>query len=75
MANRRIEMYQYRQVIHRIRQGQSDRAIAKTKLMGRTKCAFVRSIANENGWLDNGPLPRTTGLQRLFDVTKKENPT
>jgi len=45
MANRRIEMYEYRQVIHRMRQGQSDRAIAKSKVMGRLKCASVRSIA------------------------------
>jgi hypothetical protein len=37
MANRRFEMYQHRQVIHRMRMGQTDRAIAKTKLMGRLK--------------------------------------
>jgi hypothetical protein len=40
-----------------MRQGQSDRAIAKTKLMGRTKCTAVRSIAAEKGWLEHGPLP------------------
>jgi len=66
MANRRIEMHQYRQVIHRMRQGQSDRAIAKTKLIGRHKCAVVRSIANEKGWLDNGPLPDDHQLAALF---------
>ncbi len=37
MANRRIEMHQYRQVIHRMRPGQRDRAIARSKLIGRTK--------------------------------------
>ena len=42
MANRRFEMYQYRQVIHRMRMGETDRTIAKTKLMGRPKCAQVR---------------------------------
>jgi transposase len=75
MANRRFEMYQFRQVIHCMRQGQSDRAIAKTKLMGRTKCAFVRCIASENGWLDNGPLPSDDQLAAIFDVPKKKNST
>ena len=39
MANRRFEMYEYRQVIFRMRMGQSDRTIAKSGLMGRLKCA------------------------------------
>ena len=37
MANRRFEMYQYRQVLTRMRLGDSDRAIARTGLMGREK--------------------------------------
>lgn len=75
MANRRIEMYQYRQVIHRMRQRQSDRAIAKTKLIGRAKCAVVRSIAQTKGWLGDGPLPEDAQLARLFEVSKNSNPT
>jgi len=75
MANRRIEMHQYRQVIHRMRQGQSDRAIAKTKLMGRVKCGFVRSIAKEKGWFESGPLPDDNQLSKLFEVSKTANPT
>lgn len=66
MANRRIEMHQYRQVIHRMRQGESDRAIAKTKLIGRHKCALVRSMAAQQGWLDSGPLPDDHQLAALF---------
>ena len=68
-------MYEYRQVIHRIRQGQSDRAIAKMKLMGRLKCASVRSIAKEKGWLNEGPLPDDQQLAELFEATKAANPT
>jgi transposase len=75
MANRRIEMHEYRQVIHRMRQGQSNRAIAKAELMGRHKCALVRSIAQENGWLDNGPLPEDQQLSKIFDTQEKPNPT
>ena len=58
MSNRRFEMYQYRQVIHRMRMGESDRTIARARLMGRIKCGQVRAIAGEQGWLDRGlPLP------------------
>jgi hypothetical protein len=31
MANRRIEMHQYYQIIQRLRQGESDRAIASAE--------------------------------------------
>lgn len=68
-------MYEYRQVIHRIRMGQSDRAIAKTRLMGRLKCAFVRAIAQERGWLGGNPLPDDSELALIFDPGKDPNPT
>jgi transposase len=68
-------MYQYRQVIHRMRQGQSDRAIAKSKLIGRVKCAVVRSIAQARGWLGDGPLPDDAQLAKLFETSKRSNPT
>ena len=44
MSNRRIEMYQYRQVIVRMRQGESDRAIARTGL-------FSRSTTRDNAFI------------------------
>ena len=44
MSNRRFEMYEYRQVIHRMRMGESDRTIARTGLMGRIKCGQIRAI-------------------------------
>ena len=39
MANRRFETYQYRQVLTRMRLGDSDRAMARTGLMGREKAS------------------------------------
>ena len=45
-------MYEYRQVIMRMRLGQSDRQIAKAGLMGRKKAAELRQIALQQGWLD-----------------------
>jgi len=50
-------MYEYRQAIHRMRLGQSDRSIAKSGLMGRTKAGELRKIARTQGWLEKGPLP------------------
>jgi transposase len=55
-------MYEYRQVIYRMRQGESDRAIAKAKVMGRRKAADFRQIAQAEGWLSNGPLPEDSEL-------------
>jgi hypothetical protein len=47
MSNRRFEMYQHRQVIYRMRLGESDRTIARAGLMGRRKAAELREIAYE----------------------------
>ena len=52
MANRRFELYQYRQIVFQMRQGLSDRQIAKAGLMGRTKLGDFREIARQAGWLD-----------------------
>ena len=68
-------MFQYRQVIHRMRMGQSDRAIAKARLMGRVKCRQLRAVAVEHGWLGNGPLPDDSRIDELFGVPNSENPT
>lgn len=44
-------MYQYRQVLVRMRRGDSDREIARSKGMGRKKLAQLRVIAAERNWL------------------------
>ena len=43
-------MFQYRQVVVRLRQGDSDRDIARARLMGRPKVAAFRALAQQ-GWL------------------------
>ncbi|SIT49671.1 hypothetical protein BN2475_1660002 [Paraburkholderia ribeironis] len=58
MSNRRFEVFEYRQVLARMRQGDSDRDIAGAHLMGRGKLKTVRQLALAHGWLDPGrPLP------------------
>jgi transposase len=67
MTNRRFEMYQYRHALARMRQGDSDRDIARSKLMGRKKIAAMRETAQRQGWLDPGtPLPDDTQLAAVF---------
>jgi len=67
MSNRRFEMYEYRQVLVRMRQGDSDREIAKSGLMGRHKAAKLRRIANEHGWLQaDQSLPEDTVLAQVL---------
>jgi hypothetical protein len=63
MSRRRFEVFDYRQVLARMRQGDSDRDIAAARLMGRGKLKTVTQVALDRGWLDPGrPLPdRRTG--------------
>lgn len=49
-------MFQYRQVLVRMRQGDSDRDIKRARLMGRPKAAELRALATERGWLDAAAL-------------------
>ncbi len=54
MSRRRFEMFQYRQVLVRLRAGDSKRDIARAGLMGREKVAKVRTVAVQQGWLHPG---------------------
>ena len=61
-------MYHYRQILVRMRQGDSDREIARSKTMGRKKVAHVRAVATERGWLaPSSPLPDDAVLSAQFD--------
>ena len=49
-------MFQYRQVLVRLRQGDSDRDIARSRLMGRKKVGKLRERAEQLGltcWLSS----------------------
>ena len=51
-------MHEYRQALMRLRQGDSEREIARSGLMGRAKAARFRELAREKGWLElTRPLP------------------
>ena len=67
MGNRRFEVFEYRQVLARMRQGDSDRDIARAGLMGRKKLATIRDAALQHDWLDPArPLPDDAVLAAMF---------
>ena len=67
MSNRRFEMYEIRQVIQRLRLGESDRDVARAQRVGRKTVARVRRQALERGWLDpKVPLPEDGELAEVF---------
>ena len=67
MGNRRFEMYEYRQIISRMRLGESDRAIDNAGLMGRKKAAKLRALAIKHNWLDPSiTLPDDNDLNHVL---------
>ena len=69
MSNRRFEMYEYRAVLVRMRQGDSDRAIARSGLMGRSKVRRFRALADLHGWFESGnPLPGEEEIVRVVPI-------
>ena len=55
-------MYEVRQVIARLRLGESDRGIAQAQRIGRATVASIRRVAGERGWLDPARLLPEDGL-------------
>ena len=72
MANRRFEMYHYRQALVRMRQGESDRQIHATGLMGRRTLGTLRKQARQRGWLD--PAQALPSDQDLAAVLQRPQP-
>ena len=66
-------MYEYRQVLVRMRLGDSDREIARSGLMGRVKSAALRATANAQGWLaPEHPLPDDATLAGVLAAPTRE---
>ena len=71
MANRRFEMYEIRQIIARLRLGESDRDVARGESVGRKKVAGVRKRAQAQGWLEvTSMLPEDTAIAQVFASTR-----
>ncbi len=71
MANRRFSMHETRDVIVRMRLGETDRQIARDGLMGRSKSSRLRSLASEQGWLKPGAdLPANEVIAELLQTRR-----
>ena len=69
-------MFQYRQVLVRLRQGESERDIARARLMGRRKVGELRAIALERGWLEaEHPLPEDAEIATAISARKRARST
>src|SRR5437660_3593155 len=76
MSNRRFEMYEYRQIIVRLRQGDTLRGIAQSGLANRKKVRVIRRIALQQGWLDQrNDIPDDQTLSQFFHRLHRSSPT
>jgi transposase len=76
MGRRRIEMHEYRQVLLRLRQGDSDRDIARSRLMGRPKAAAFRALAQKRDWLAaSSPLPTDAEIAAAVGQARRARST
>src|ERR1700738_416349 len=68
MSNKRFEMHEIRQIIFRLRQGESIRGIARAKLADRKKIRKINHISIQQGWLleSNTALPTDEELSKFF---------
>jgi transposase len=77
MSNRRFEMHEYRQIIVRLRSGNSIRGVARAGFASRTKVKEIYAVAAQQGWLDvskalpdDEVLAEFFGKQHLASVTQ-----
>ncbi|MBK7794513.1 MAG: IS21 family transposase [Betaproteobacteria bacterium] len=69
-------MFQYRQVLVRLRQGDSDRDIARSRLMGRPKVAALRCWRPAKGWLAaDRPLPEDAVIAAAIGQARRARST
>lgn len=65
-------MFQYRHVLVRLRAGDSEREIARSRLMGREKLAAFRALAASVGWLAaDTPLPDDAQLAAVVGRVRR----
>ena len=69
-------MFQYRQVLVRLRQGDTEREIARAGLMGRPKVKELRALAQREGWLaPEAALPEDEAIVRALGAGRRARST
>ena len=65
-------MFHFRQALLRMRQGDSDREIAASKVMGRRKAAALRQVASARGWLGAAQaLPEDAEIAQAMSAPRR----
>lgn len=65
-------MHQYKQVLARLRAGDTVRQIARDGLMGRDKATRLREVGHAQGWLDpDKPLPEEAAIAQVLGGIKR----
>lgn len=76
MARRRIEMHQYREVLARLRAGDTDREVARSGMMGREKVAAFRVTVAAQGWLQlDRALPDEASIAQVHGQQRRSRST
>ena len=66
-------MFEYREALHRMRLGASDRELARERVIGRKKATGLRVIALAQGWLDAAvPLPSEAQIHQTLKAAKSD---
>jgi transposase len=69
-------MFQYRQVLVRLRRGDTERDIARSGLMGRPKVKELREVATREGWLaPEAPLPEDEAIVQALGAARRASST
>jgi transposase len=69
-------MFHYKQIIERLRAGETEREISRSRFMGRQKVAKIRVLAKALGWLDTTlPLPDDELIAAQFSKSKATSHT
>ena len=72
MAYRSFEMFQIRQIIQRLRMGESARKVARSQHVGRATVDSIHSIALAQNWLDRQcQIPDDSTLATFFKTPRK----
>ena len=65
-------MFQYRQVLVRLRAGDTAREVARSGLLGRDKVTELQKVAQAHGWLDSGTeLPDDEAIAEAMKPRKR----
>ena len=66
-------MYEYQHIIRRLRSGQSQRSIAKAKLVSRETLKKVVKVAEQYDWLNpDVSEPSPSEIKRVFKSLRKK---